>query len=259
MTDRRFALAEHLLDTQPWQLFAMVEMGTDRIHHGFWKAMDAGASQARCPAGLTRHAIRDYYGPGRRSDRKAAQLADDDTAVLVVSDHGAKRLDGGIRINEWLRREGLLAPHARAGRRLRSDEVGSRLAERTVAWGDGGYYARVFLNVKGREPEGIVPPEDYEAVRDDLIQAPRGDPRRPGTAAGDARLQARGAVPEVNGVAPDLIVDLRRSALALGRDDRRRRRRATRSRTTPVRTMRTTRRTAIFIAAGAGDRGPRRD
>ena len=40
MTDKRFLLAEHLLETRPWQLFAMVEMGHDRIHHGFWKYMD---------------------------------------------------------------------------------------------------------------------------------------------------------------------------------------------------------------------------
>ena len=40
MTDRRFALAQHLLETKPWSLFAMVEMGPDRMHHGFWKYMD---------------------------------------------------------------------------------------------------------------------------------------------------------------------------------------------------------------------------
>ena len=38
MTDRRFRLADHLLRTKPWELFAMVEMGIDRMHHAFWKA-----------------------------------------------------------------------------------------------------------------------------------------------------------------------------------------------------------------------------
>ena len=38
----------------------------------------------------------------------ARRFADEDTAVLVVSDHGAKRMDGGICVNEWLRREGYL-------------------------------------------------------------------------------------------------------------------------------------------------------
>ena len=87
--------------------------------------------------------------------------------MLVVSDHGAKRLDGGIRINEWLRGEGLLA-HTREPNGVTTPrEVGIDWS-RTTAWGDGGYYARVFLNVEGREPEGIVPAADYERVRDEL-------------------------------------------------------------------------------------------
>ncbi len=108
MTDRRFALAEHLLANKPWELFAMVEMGTDRIHHGFWKYMDPEHRKHE-PENPYLDAIRDYY---RHVDSLIARLltyADEETVVLVVSDHGAKRLDGGIRINEWLRREGYLA------------------------------------------------------------------------------------------------------------------------------------------------------
>ena len=41
---------------------------------------------------------------------------------------------------------------------------------KTMAWGEGGYYGRLFMNVKGREPEGIVAPEDYEKVRSELIE-----------------------------------------------------------------------------------------
>ena len=107
MTDRRFALCDHLLGTRPWELFVMVEMGPDRIHHGFWKFMDA-EHRKHGPGNPYEHAIRDYY---RHVDGLIARLlhhADEDTTVLVVSDHGAKRLDGGVRVNEWLRREGLL-------------------------------------------------------------------------------------------------------------------------------------------------------
>src|SRR5438552_18591886 len=40
---------------------------------------------------------------------------------------------------------------------------------RTRAWGDGGYYGRLFMNVRGREPAGTIDPGDYERVRSDLI------------------------------------------------------------------------------------------
>ncbi len=40
---------------------------------------------------------------------------------------------------------------------------------KTKAWGDGGYYGRLFLNVEGREPNGIIPQAEYEKVRQELI------------------------------------------------------------------------------------------
>ena len=40
--------------------------------------------------------------------------------------------------------------------------------EKTKAWGEGGYYARIFINVEGREPHGIVSKRDYEGIRDEL-------------------------------------------------------------------------------------------
>ena len=55
MTDRRFALAEHFLVSKPWELFVMVEMGVDRMYHGFWKLMDPStASTSRATASSMR-------------------------------------------------------------------------------------------------------------------------------------------------------------------------------------------------------------
>ena len=88
----------------------MVEMGTDRIHHGFWKYMDAEHRKHE-PGNRFENAILDYHVHVDGLIGGLLAHADDETVVLVVSDHGAKRMDGGIRINEWLRREGL--PRAR--------------------------------------------------------------------------------------------------------------------------------------------------
>jgi predicted AlkP superfamily phosphohydrolase/phosphomutase len=93
MTEKRFRLAGHLLETRPWDLFFMVEMGTDRIHHGFWRFSDP-EHRLYEPGNEYEQAMLDYY---RALDAKIAGLlrfADEDTAVLVVSDHGAKRMDG---------------------------------------------------------------------------------------------------------------------------------------------------------------------
>ncbi len=147
----------------------------------------------------------DYY---KRLDAKIASLlrhADDDTAVLVVSDHGAKRIDGGICVNEWLRREGylVLKEEPTEPTRLTPDMIDW---PKTTAWGEGGYYCRLFMNVAGREPEGVVAPEDYERVRTELkekLEALGDDEGRPiGTIA--HRPEELYAVR--NGIVPDLMV-----------------------------------------------------
>jgi predicted AlkP superfamily phosphohydrolase/phosphomutase len=204
MTEKRFRLAEHLLETRPWDLFFMVEMGTDRIHHGFWRFTD---SEHRLfePGNPYEHAMLDYY---RRLDSKIAGLlrfADDETAVLVVSDHGAKRMDGGICVNEWLRREGylVLREEPTEPTRLTPDLIDW---SRTVAWGEGGYYCRLFLNVEGRESEGIVAAGDFERVRDELkqkLEALGDDEGRP---IGTVAHRPEELYAQANGIAPDLLV-----------------------------------------------------
>lgn len=204
MTDKRFRVAEHLLETKPWDLFFMVEMGTDRIHHGFWRYFDA-EHRLYEPGNRFEHAIRDYY---RQVDARMAALlrhADEDTAVLVVSDHGAKRMDGGICVNEWLRREGylVLKQEPSGPTRLTPDLIDW---ERTVAWGEGGYYCRLFLNVQGREPQGVVPAADYERVRDELkakLEALGDENGRP---IGTIAHRAEDLYPEARNIAPDLLV-----------------------------------------------------
>jgi predicted AlkP superfamily phosphohydrolase/phosphomutase len=204
MTDKRFALAEHLLATRPWQLFAMVEMGPDRIYHGFWKFMDAEHRKHE-PGNPYESAILDYH---RHLDGLLGQLlehADEDTVVFVVSDHGGKRLEGGIRVNEWLRREGLLATLKQPEGVCSPRDVGIDWPH-TTAWGEGGYYARVFLNVEGREPQGVVPQADYEKVRDDLARRLAAIPDDRGNPMGTAVYKPEEVYPDVQGVAPDLIV-----------------------------------------------------
>jgi predicted AlkP superfamily phosphohydrolase/phosphomutase len=204
MTDRRFALAEHLLATKPWDMFAMVEMGTDRIHHGFWKFMDPEHRKHE-PGNRFEDAIRDYYRYIDGLLPRLLEFADDDTTVMVVSDHGAKRLDGGIRINEWLRREGLLTTQQEPEGPSSLEGLGVDWS-RTVAWGEGGYYSRIFLNVRGREPQGIVEPDDYDRVRDDLAERIAAIPDDLGRPLATKVYRPEDVYPETKGVPPDLIV-----------------------------------------------------
>src|SRR4051794_2962090 len=163
MTRKRFALARHFLATKPWDFFMMVEMGTDRVHHAFWQYMDPKHHRYE-PGNPFESVIEDYYVHVDRKIGELLSVIPREARVLVVSDHGGQCMDGGIALNEWLVREGylVLQEPPKAPSRLEALKVDW---PRTTAWGSGGYYGRVFLNVQGREPHGLIPPDRYEATR----------------------------------------------------------------------------------------------
>lgn len=204
MTRKRFQLARHLLTKEDWDYFMMVEMGVDRIHHAFWDDMDP-AHRFYEAGNKFENAIHDYYEEVDREIGELLAFADDATAVLVVSDHGAKRMDGGICVNEWLIANGYLTLAEKPASPIPLSKAKVDWS-RTKAWGDGGYYARVFLNVVGREPNGTIAPEDYEKMREELIVGLKAIPDENGQKIGTKVFRPEQLYKEVRGVAPDLIV-----------------------------------------------------
>ena len=204
MTEQHIDVAEHVWKEKEPDFMMMVEIGVDRFHHAFWRHIDP------------EHPRHEVGNPWERLGREYYQLLDthigrlcasagDDTTVMVVSDHGARAMHGGFCINEWLIKEGYLVlrgPSATPG------PLDHSLVDwkRTTAWAEGGYYARVFLNVAGREPDGAIAPTEVRAVRDKL----RGQLEN---ASGDEgnRIPATVRVPEehyrqARGFPPDLMV-----------------------------------------------------
>lgn len=202
----QFNLLKKIIQTKPWDFFMHVNMGVDRVHHGFWRYHDP---QHRLyePGNPFANAIRDYY---RMVDAQAGELialAGDDTTVLMVSDHGVTRMDGGICVNEWLWRNGWLSlrtPPAE-GEIVRFEDADVDWSK-TRAWSSGGYYGRVFLNVQGREPQGVIAPAEYEATWAELAQALAGIPDVNGQFLGTRVFKPNEIYAQVNGVAPDLLV-----------------------------------------------------
>ncbi|MGA9859711.1 MAG: alkaline phosphatase family protein [Solirubrobacteraceae bacterium] len=204
MTEQRFVVCRHLLDTRPWDFFMMVEIGLDRMHHAFWRYMDP--EHPRHEAGH-RYAdvIRNYYGYLDEQIGELLERFDDDTTVMVVSDHGARPMLGAVCVNEWLVDQGYLVLRERPTtvtpfRQLDVDW------ERTTAWGEGGYYCRLCLNVEGREPQGTVPPERFEAVRDEIAAQLEQLPGPDGQPIGTRALRPEDLWREQRGIPPDLVV-----------------------------------------------------
>ena len=204
MSRKHFAVVRHYLRHAEWEYFQFVEIGLDRMHHGFWKYHDP-AHRHHEPGNPFREVIREYYRYLDAEIGSILELIDDDTIVLVVSDHGARALDGGFCVNEWLVREGLLVLDDYPGEPTPFGKLRVNW-EKTRVWSEGGYYARVFFNVKGREPSGVIEPDDYEAFRDEVkarLEATVDDRGQP---LGTLVFRPQDIYRTVRNVAPDLIV-----------------------------------------------------
>lgn len=204
MANQRFLLAHRLLESEHPDMMMLVDMGVDRIHHAFWRYMDS-THPLHEPDSPFANAIFDYY---RHIDQQIAALlacCDDETTVLVVSDHGGRPLMGGIGVNEWLIQHGYLVLKEAPARPCSLDKAEIDWAQ-TRAWGAGGYYGRIFLNVRGREPEGVIAPIAYEQERQQLAEELAAIPAPDGQPLGTRVFTPQQLYRTVRGVAPDLLV-----------------------------------------------------
>lgn len=204
MTEQRCRLMEHLLATRPWDFAMLCEIAPDRLHHCFWSDHDP-AHRRHDPASPHRDVIRDYYRYvdgwiGRLRERLPA-----DTIFLVVSDHGARAMEGGVCVNEVLRQAGWLTLKEEPAEPmpLRPQQVDW---SRTRAWGEGGYYARIFLNLAGREPQGTIPLERKDEARRELTGLLGTIALPDGPTLTNRVVWPEHAYRAVRGLAPDLIV-----------------------------------------------------
>ncbi len=204
MTEQHVRIAEHVWKRKQPDFMMLVEIGVDRFHHAFWRHIDPSHPRHE-PDNPWIDFGRRYYGTLDRHIGRLCRAAHGDTVIAVVSDHGARAMHGGFRINEWLIRRGHLVLRHDAALHGPLDHAAIDW-NRTTAWAEGGYYARVFLNVRGREPAGIVPESELAGVRARIraelenIEDDRGDPVAVSVRVPEERYR------RTRGFPPDLMV-----------------------------------------------------
>ena len=126
------------------------------------------------------------------------------TALFVLSDHGFCSFRRGVNLNAWLRREGYLTLLDNAAESGEYFEGVDWSRTRAYTFGLSG----VYLNLQGREAQGVVAPEDAAALRRELVARLSGlvDEQ-----TGEMAVQAVYPAAEIYhgpdlGAAPDLII-----------------------------------------------------
>jgi predicted AlkP superfamily phosphohydrolase/phosphomutase len=216
LLDMRSETVFYLMDKYPTDLFMVVMFDTDRVLHQLWHYLDPGHPWRQAGDGTDRSGpVVRYF---QRVDEKLAEIvgrADEDTVIIVLSDHGMGPAHNFIVLNNWLLDVGLLQLKRdpfralkrwlfNAGFTLRNvhrvvDRLGlAKHAEykglysmdylmklvflsfldvdwsRSKAYSFGRHLGSIYLNVKGREPDGVVEPgREYEEVREEIIRLAR--------------------------------------------------------------------------------------
>ena len=167
MDTQRFELTKYFIEAKNCDFIFTVIMGTDRIPHLFYRYFDENHKRYE-PHEKFNNALRDHYKFCDQNLGDLLGIIDDNTVIIIVSDHSVQRLDGRINLNEWLVQEGYMKLNSRPQKLtplMRADIDWSK----TKAWATG-FTGQIYLNVRGREPEGLVEPKNYDGLLDELIE-----------------------------------------------------------------------------------------
>jgi predicted AlkP superfamily phosphohydrolase/phosphomutase len=167
MSRKQWQVVHWLLKGQDWDYFQYVDRGLDRVQQAFWNCFDPQHLQYEA-GNRYESVIPDYYLWLDEQIGMVMESLAPDTVLLLASDRGAQRLDGEFAINQWLMQEGLLVLNGPAeGKVVPFDESNVNWSK-TRAWSEGASCARIYFNVEGREPQGAIPANEYEAFSSQL-------------------------------------------------------------------------------------------
>ncbi|MCP4539318.1 MAG: hypothetical protein GY832_19455 [Chloroflexi bacterium] len=221
LVERRGEYALKLMADFPHDFLMFHFQTTDIIQHAFWKfaAPDHPLYDSQATARFG-SAIKQIYQRVDNYIGQMLNRIPNDTTVIVMSDHGFGSLDYVVNMNLFLLDKGLLQLKRGVWTRLktslfragltpasiwhmiertglqnyvwqvskstRNKVVGKFLSFDDVDWSRTqaysiGHVGQIFVNLKGREPEGIVEPgAEQESVRQRVTEA-LGDLRHPET------------------------------------------------------------------------------
>ena len=139
---------------------------TDRVQHMFWRYRDPNSkSPMEQDKEKFREAIEDTYEQCDKVVGKVLEKMKDKEALFVMSDHGFKAFRRGVNLNAWLLQNGYL--------KLKPETTGEAEWLREVDWEQTRAYALglagLYLNVAGREAQGIVAKSEVQALKEELI------------------------------------------------------------------------------------------
>jgi predicted AlkP superfamily phosphohydrolase/phosphomutase len=163
----RMALFDHQWSRFESGLFYFYVSSTDQDTHMLWRNMDKThpkhhESDVRF-AGWIPH----LYEEMDKLVGKVLPAIDDTTLLLICSDHGFTQFARQFHLNTWLRDNGYLVLKDKAAKKEETSIFDVDWSQ-SAAYGVG--FNGLYVNLQGREGEGIVPPEKVEQLTSKLAR-----------------------------------------------------------------------------------------
>jgi predicted AlkP superfamily phosphohydrolase/phosphomutase len=153
---------------QDFGVYAFVYDSSDRVQHVFWeqKLLDGSLEKSNGKIKINL-AIEEYWAEKDKFLGQVLSQIDNNTLLLIISDHGFTSFEKAISVNTWLVKNEFMSKQGEL-----SDENEDALFQ-GVDWAKTRAYSlgfnSIYLNLKGREPKGIIEIEDKEKIEDEII------------------------------------------------------------------------------------------
>lgn len=160
---------------QPDLLFSWVG-AIDHVQHVFWGGIDSKFYQYK-PENHDEYLelIRSVYRWVDRGVGEIRSVLSPDCILVALSDHGFHSISKYPFLTHHLHKAGLVEylVDPQTGDVMVNPTTGEVMIDwsRTKAYPLPPGHSHIFVNLKGRDPDGIVEPEDYEKVQEAIIDA----------------------------------------------------------------------------------------
>jgi predicted AlkP superfamily phosphohydrolase/phosphomutase len=218
ITEERTKRFLHAAAKDDWRVLLAVFAEVDRVQHAFWRHRDPRHPLHK-PEAAAKYApfIEESYEAMDGVLGKVLAAAGPGTEVLVLSDHGMASFRRSVNLNTFLKSTGF---QDSGGGGFGADRKVEQLFSANpdffpgMDWGKTQAYAlglgQIYINLKGREVQGSVPPEKYDetcqAIRTALMRLRERDGTRVVREVYLGKDIFQGIGPETAKWAPDLVV-----------------------------------------------------
>ncbi|MDY6855658.1 MAG: alkaline phosphatase family protein [Thermodesulfobacteriota bacterium] len=229
--DYRVNLFKYMWQKEKFDFSMVFFLDTDGISHYFWKYMDR--SHKNYQKGIFSNVIHRVYEKIDEAIGELLETIDDDTDLVIVSDHGFGCLNRVIFLNNWLESEGYLTFKDDSFSNILSLRLKSLIKRRKyrlqkeIDWQKtkaffSGTAGNIFINLKGRDPQGIVSIKEYDILCDEIrfnllnLRDPETEERVVDRVYKKKELFADESIQR----APDLVLSFRRGFSIVGEEIR---------------------------------------